>query len=339
MKRLLPLLLIIQACAWTNPASRIYENDVSIAHNLVLPATGGRALVVKDGVGLADYIVIGEETIESSVSDPSFLAERGGLFGAQRVIWLGCDSIYEFWRWQRDCDSCGYYRFLVFSVSSLDTNLHLVKQNILAYEPDINLRKTFLHKAIYLFNPDSIPPIERIKAIEIYDENDQTLLASAFFDWNEQLDSVSGNALYVKQFLDMQPIGFLKQTNENWKSAYDKQMGVLTRINKQGNIAYRILPLSDESYKVTYSDGYNYLQLATVYYGNHDWVVGSTSSGNPYLVDFQVDNQSRIGYMKISNRMNQAAKTNVVRIYYRSIYESYPEKWRWANYYFNRFQP
>ena len=177
-------------------------------------------------------------------------------------------------------------------------------------------------------------------AIEIYNWEDKELKTTIQFDWNEQIDTIIGDPFVAKRFLALQPIGFMKQRNSDWQSYYRVSENILRRKNVKHGLRYRIKPdkRSDESLNVNVR-GEVFANLVTTYYGHHDWSIGSTSADNKYQVDYRFDQEGRIGYMYIKNKVYGGLFSNHVRIYYRPEPTSFPESWHWGILLLDRFQP
>ena len=335
MLRILSLMVLLTACTGYR-----YTTDYPITQNLLLPPTGHTALIMQDGLGLGEFFVIGEESIPNYGVEPDFLAFRGGQLGAHRAVWLGYDTVAKFWHWQQSCDTCDYYASIIETANSSTKSIVNRERVLRKKYSDLNVDIYFSHHVIYLVHPDSIPPADRVMAIGVYDNKVSALLASAWFDWNEQLDSVWGDEFVVDRFMRAQPIGFLKQTGKSWKSHFSMQTGVLRRKNENARMSYRIVPKPEESYTVYGLFYGRQVKLYTVYYGMHDLTIGSTKNyANPYQVEYRIDEESRVSYMHIKDNLTGGLFENHVRIYYRPETDSLPIHWRWPNYFLARNKP
>jgi hypothetical protein len=329
------LLLLLSSCY-----SSYYRTDSAPRFHLQLEPTGQLAQLIYDGAGLSDHIVIGYDSVRHYSTKPDFLQFYAQYFGAQKVMWLSVDTVAEFYTWKRSCDTCDWYRKYLGRANSSDKNIGKEWRLLKEMYGDVDKHISYLHHAAFLVHPDSLYPVDRIMAIEIYDDNDEELLTTLRFDWNEQVDTIVGDPFVASRFLALQPIGFLKQRNPNWNSYYSKQNNVLRRKNDKTGIRYRIKPdrESTESFNV-FVQGEVHTKLLTVYYGNHDWSVGATQQTNPYQVDYKFDREGRMGYMKIKNQVFGGQFENHVRIYYRPNSTSYPENWHWGKYLLAKYQP
>ena len=329
------LLLLLSSCY-----SSHYSTDSAPRFHLQLQPTGKLAQLIYDGAGLANHIVIGYDSVWHYSTEPDFLQFYAQHFGAQKVMWLSVDTVAEFYTWKRVCETCDWYRKSLGRANSSDKVIGKEWRELKEMYGEVDKYISYLHHAVFLINPDSLAPVDRIMAIEIYNEKDDELLGTLNFDWNEQLDTVIGDPFVAKRFLAVQPIGFLKQRNPGWKTYFSKQSNVLRRINDNTSIRYRVKPdkESTESFNV-FVHGEVFTRLLTVYYGNHDWTVGSTQSNNPYQVDYTFDQQGRMGYMHIKNQVFGGEFKNHVRIYYRPDATSYPENWKWGRYLLAKYQP
>jgi hypothetical protein len=328
------MLMLFSACTVAK-----YTTDYAITQNILLPPTGQLAHVVESGEGLDNLFVLGEETIPNPSVAPDFLAVRGGQLGAQYAVWLGYDTLAVFWHWEQSCDTCDYYASTIKTINSKDEPVLPVERKLRKAYSDLKVSIKFLHHAIYLLNPESMPLQDRILAIEFYDNHDSALVATAWFDWNEQLDSLVGDKFVVNRFMNAQPIGFLKQTGPAWQSYFNPQLGVLRRRNDEQAVMYRIVAEPDNSFSVFGYAGGSALRLTTAYYGMHDWALGSPQKGNPYQVDFKLDANYRVWYMHIKDKRTGGLFENHVRIYYRSEDDNLPTQWRWPIYYLARTEP
>ncbi len=329
------LLLLLSSCY-----SSYYSTDSAPRFHLQLQPTGQLAQLIYDGAGLANHIVIGYDSVWHYSTEPDFLQFYAQHFGAQKVMWLSVDTVAEFYTWKRACDTCDWYRKFLGRANSSDKVIGKEWRELKEMYGEVDKYISYLHHAVFLVNPDSLYPVDRVMAIEIYDDRDEKLLSTLKFDWNEQLDTVIGDPFVAKRFLALQPIGFLKQRNTEWKTYFSKQSNILRRLNDKTGIRYRIKPdkESTESFNV-FVQGEVFTRLLTVYYGNHDWTVGSIHKNNPYQVDYTFDQQGRMGYMQIKNQVFGGEFENHVRIYYRPDATAYPENWKWGRYLLAKYQP
>jgi hypothetical protein len=335
--RIIPVLLLFLL---TSCYSSYYRTDSSPRYHLQLQPTGKLAQLIYDGAGLSDHIVIGYDSVRHYAAEPDFLSFYAQNFGAQKVMWLSVDTVAEFYIWKRSCDTCDWYRKFIGRVNSSNKNIGEEWKARKKRHGDVDKHIYYMHHAVLLVHPDSLYPVDRVVAIELYDEDDDSLEATITFDWNEQIDTIIGDPYVAKRFLALQPIGFLKQRNTDWQSYFSQQTNVLRRKNQKTGIRYKIKPdkNSTESFEV-FLNGEVFTRLHTVYYGNHDWTVGSSYRDNPYQVDYRFDRQGRMGYMHIKNEVFGGRFENHVRIYYRPSQNVFPENWSWGQFLLARYQP
>lgn len=333
-------IIILAALVLTSCYTSKYTADIAPPYYLLLPPTSNMAQVIFSGNSLTNHIVIGYDSVAHYSAEPEFLAFYGQQFGAEKVMWLKVDTVADFYTWKQSCDTCDWYLSKIGQANSATKSIADTWAELKNKYDDVSRQTYYLHHVFLLAQPDSILPADRVLAIEIYDADDVALLSTIKFDWNEQVDTIEGDAFAAKRFLAVQPIGFYKQTNRDWQSYYNPNTNVLKRKNEKSNIFYRIEPdlEAPDSFRVFVSGGL-YSRLTTIYYGQHDWTVGSASQNSSYLVDFTFDREGRIGYMYIKNRLYGGQFENHVRIYYRPMGNAYPQAWLWSTYWLATQQP
>ena len=96
---------------------------------------------------------------------------------------------------------------------SLDSNYYYKGYD---HEPT----KMYEYTSLFLIHPDSVRLTDRVMQVEVYDEGDSTLLATAYFNRLEQLSKVTGDKSKFMGWFEKQPLFFMRQHNTDWQFLY-----------------------------------------------------------------------------------------------------------------------
>ena len=329
---LIDYLKLILLFALTSCAANSFVPEQEESANLILFPAARPAELVTEPIGLDDYLVISEEQVSLFYDSPEYLEQRGMLIGAQKALLLKQEKTHETRVVKRYCWGC-----LLLDVALITANSYMagtitgVPNIDYGYETEVDINNYNYH-VVYLIHPDSISLPDKVRAVEFYDAADKELLATAYFDWNEQLQRIDGSAKLPLFWLNTQPLGFMNQHNERWQSRYNEKKNMLFRYNTDLGYNYKIRPQGADEYDVEVTAATREINLLTIYYGQHDWTVGSTDKSNPLRIDYYLDNLGRMYYMKVVDSWSGTPTQYHVRIYYRDSDETFPEAWRWRSY-------
>lgn len=327
IKEISVLFLLIIGC--TSPK---YLAEPRETANIILAVEKRPAQLLLQPVGLEDYVVIGEENLSLFLKNPKYITERARLMGAQKALLLNTDSVHERQTVKRYCWGCLVLDVAIATAGAYSSgSINQLPSFNYGYTEEVSMR-SYRYHVIYLIHPDSIVLPDKIRAVEFYDKNDEYLISTAYFNWNEQLESIEGNPVVAQAWLNTQPLGFMLQRDGSWMSGYNESSNSLNRYNTKNGYRYRIKPMTNDGYTVEMKTKKKNIKLATLYYGQHDWTVANKSKLALLQIDYDLDDKGRMHYMKVVDSLDDAPLRYHVRIYYRDNNEKFPESWRWRSY-------